>query len=77
MLEARDRAATDGSASRIVSIAIHEKLPLVNGLPRCEAEIQLTLEQAASFARSLLVISDSADAVEAIQRTHRSVRPLA
>jgi hypothetical protein len=48
------RAIGDEASSRAISISIREKLPLMNGLGGCEAEVQLTPEQATLFAQTLL-----------------------
>jgi hypothetical protein len=53
-LDAVSRASSDDPSARIISITIHEKLPLMNGLSGCEAEIQITPDQASRFARLIL-----------------------
>jgi hypothetical protein len=53
-LDAVSRASSDDPAARIISITIHEKLPLMNGLGGCVAEIQITPDQASRFARLIL-----------------------
>ena len=40
--------------ARAIRITIHEKLPLMNGLGGCDAEIQITPDQAARFARLII-----------------------
>jgi hypothetical protein len=54
IVDAVSRATGDDVSSRAIGISIREKLPLMNGLGGCEAEIQLTPEQAARFAQALL-----------------------
>jgi hypothetical protein len=53
-LDAVSRISSDDPSSRIISITIHEKLPLMNGPGGCDAEIQITPDQATRFARMIL-----------------------
>ena len=53
-LDAVSRISSEDPSSRIISITIHEKLPLMNGLGGCDTEIQITPDQAARFARLIL-----------------------
>jgi hypothetical protein len=53
-LDAVSRIASDDPSARVISITIHEKLPLMNGLGGCDAEIQITPDQASRFAQLIL-----------------------
>ena len=53
-LDAVNRTSSEDPNERVISISIHEKLPLMNGLGGCDAEIQITPDQAAHFARLIL-----------------------
>ena len=53
-LDAVSCISRDDPSTRMISISIHEKLPLMNGLGGCDAKIQITPDQAARFARLIL-----------------------
>jgi hypothetical protein len=53
-LDAVNCTSREDPKARVISITIHEKLPLMNGLGGCDAEIQITPDQASRFARLIL-----------------------
>jgi hypothetical protein len=53
-LDAVDCVSRDDPSARVINITIHEKLPLMNGLGGCDAEIQITPDQASRFAQMIL-----------------------
>jgi len=53
-LDAVSCISREDPSARAISITIHEKLPLMNGLGGCDTEIQITLDQAARFAQKVL-----------------------
>jgi hypothetical protein len=62
-VDAVSRASSDNPSLKVVSITIHEKLPLMNGQAGCEVEIQITPEQAIRFAQKLFDITGKASAI--------------
>ena len=53
-LDAVHCTSREDSGAHVISITIREKLPLMNGLGGCDAEIQITPDQASRFARLIL-----------------------
>ena len=53
-LNAATGTSREDPSARVISITIQEKLPLMNGLGGCDAEIQITPDQASRFARLII-----------------------
>jgi hypothetical protein len=60
-LDAVNCLSRDDPSARVINITIHEKLPLMNGLGGCDAEIQITPDQASRFARLILELVGEED----------------
>jgi hypothetical protein len=59
-VDAISRPARDNPSSKVISLVIHEKLPLMNGQAGCEVEIQITPEQAVRMPQRLFEAADKA-----------------
>ena len=60
-IDAVARMSSDDPSTQTISISIHEKLPLMNGQTGCEAEIQLTPDQASRLAKKLIEMVGQAE----------------